>query len=89
MKALTVPNSLRFGEALLSKPATVEMPATGVQSKKDISTFRKFFVRNPIFLEIQLTKDFLESRETLNGGSSYEFFKPEVLQSVYPRVPDF
>ncbi|KAF3562344.1 hypothetical protein DY000_02015247 [Brassica cretica] len=27
MKALTVANSLRFGEALLSKPATLEMPA--------------------------------------------------------------
>ncbi|WZZ77812.1 LOW QUALITY PROTEIN: hypothetical protein YC2023_098384 [Brassica napus] len=29
MKALTVPNSLRFGETLLSKPATFEMPVTG------------------------------------------------------------
>ncbi|KAF3504623.1 hypothetical protein F2Q69_00040937 [Brassica cretica] len=42
MKALTVPNSLRFGEALLSKPATLEMPATGVQYKTEISTFRGF-----------------------------------------------
>uniref|UniRef100_A0A0D3ALI6 Uncharacterized protein n=1 Tax=Brassica oleracea var. oleracea TaxID=109376 RepID=A0A0D3ALI6_BRAOL len=41
MKALTVPNSLIFGEALLSKPANLEVPATGVQSKMDISTFRR------------------------------------------------
>jgi len=59
MKALTVPNSLRFGEALLSKPATLEIPATGVQSKTDISTFRRSFVMNSISKEIQLTKDSL------------------------------
>ena len=58
MKALTVPNSLRFGEALF-KPATLEIPATGVQSKTDISTFRRSFVMNSISKEIQLTKDSL------------------------------
>ncbi|WZY87135.1 hypothetical protein YC2023_033519 [Brassica napus] len=47
---------LRFGEALLSKPATLEMPMTGVQYKTDISTFRRSFVMNPISLESQLTK---------------------------------
>ena len=50
---------MRFGEALLSKPVTLEMPATGVQPKKDISTLRRSFIMNLISLKSQLTKDSL------------------------------
>ncbi|WZY99889.1 hypothetical protein YC2023_072218 [Brassica napus] len=48
---------LSFGEALL-KPATL-MPATEVQSKKDIATVQRSFVLNPILKESQLIKDSL------------------------------